>query len=955
MNANAADARQPYADLTTEEVLRLEYRELWPGEVGDLETYGAKVFANGQAALCLSGGGIRSAAFALGVVQSLAKKRLLTHFQYLSTVSGGGYTGSWLARWMHDRDGDADAVQAALGGSDDAIGEPAQITQLRENSNFLTPRLGLASADTWTAIAVSLRNILINWLIFGPLLLLTVILPHLYSHLIALVRDEAMVGWSFAALAIGAGLLGLAVYFGCRNLPSHVSPPDPAHQGWFSRMAAQVDGLLGRTDSLGRPDGAILFWKIAAPALAWSILAPLALGPITQRQIASTAVLFPGESYALPWLAMVAGYLVALVCVPKPDRPSFRANLLLWIGASTASMAGLWLGFWLFRYIFPEWRNDFLTTFAPLFVIVVHLLLSVIFVAFRRTGADPAGKQLATDLDREWLARISALKLRPGLFWMLLAFCVLFLPRLLLDEFSYTVNWLTGAVATVSGVASVLGGKSSVAGFGKAAKGGLPALSMNAMVSIATIIFAAALLLFLSRVGLMAAQGLAYFLGWWFPMFLSDHGWGSGDAAVASLGWAAPDPSTATAHPTLGGETVAFVVLLGLIGLALIATSSRINVNRFSLNALYRNRIARGFLGAARTSRRPDPFTGFDPTDNVRMHQLHATARRSGKRVLLPVVNVALNVVNSDRLAWQERKAEPFVITPIACGSAMLKPSAAGAYVRSENYGGNEPDLGLDGTGITLATAVTISGAAASPSMGYHSSPATAFLMTLFNVRLGAWLPNPARARDLQEDVERSGPTNALRPLLSELAGLTNDRGYNVYLSDGGHFENLGLYEMVRRRCRFIVVSDAGCDPNCHFEDLGNAVRKIRIDQEEIEIRFDELRVGSRANPVTPQYAYALGEIRYPKQADPGLLLYIKPSYFGPMPLDIRAYAATNQDFPHESTSDQWFSESQFESYRRLGEYLTDELGERDYARGGLSSFFEDIRRQQAPRTGAVA
>jgi hypothetical protein len=70
----------------------------------------------------------------------------------------------------------------------------------------------------------------------------------------------------------------------------------------------------------------------------------------------------------------------------------------------------------------------------------------------------------------------------------------------------------------------------------------------------------------------------------------------------------------------------------------------------------------------------------------------------------------------------------------------------------------------------------------------------------------------------------------SIAPALKELAGATTDDGPWIYLSDGGHFENLGLYEMVRRRCRFIVVSDAGCDPQCSFEDLGNAVRKIYID-----------------------------------------------------------------------------------------------------------------------------
>src|SRR5262249_32936048 len=154
--------------------------------------------------------------------------------------------------------------------------------------------------------------------------------------------------------------------------------------------------------------------------------------------------------------------------------------------------------------------------------------------------------------------------------------------------------------------------------------------------------------------------------------------------------------------------------------------------------------------------------------------------------------------------------------------------------ISTVHYGGDEPDPVPDPSveganrGISLGTAMAISGAAASPSQGYHSSPATAFLMTLFNVRLGAWLANPAR--HLKDELQRSGPAFALWPLASEMFGLADDRGRYLYLSDGGHFENLGVYEMLRRRCRFILVIDADEDRDCLFEDLGNAVRKSFID-----------------------------------------------------------------------------------------------------------------------------
>jgi len=158
-----------------------------------------------------------------------------------------------------------------------------------------------------------------------------------------------------------------------------------------------------------------------------------------------------------------------------------------------------------------------------------------------------------------------------------------------------------------------------------------------------------------------------------------------------------------------------------------------------------------------------------------------------------------------------------------------------------------------------------------------------------------------------------------ITPALTELAGPTTDTGTWVYLSDGGHFENLGVYEMIRRRCRVIVVSDAGCDPDCTFEDLGNAVRKIYIDFG-VSINFEKLEIKARQKPPVAGISCAVGTIKYPGSDKTGWLLYIKPTYQGTTErADVRSYASDHAAFPHESTTDQWFSESQLEAYRALG------------------------------------
>ncbi|HVB37458.1 MAG TPA: patatin-like phospholipase family protein, partial [Vicinamibacterales bacterium] len=143
---------------------------------------------HGYAALCLSGGGIRSASFALGVIQGLAYHNLLRGFDYLSTVSGGGYIGGWLLGWLrHAGTGSgAAAVFDELGGRR-ATGhevEPEPVANVRANSRFMSPATGFFSADVWTLIATVARNLFLNWLVLLPLLAAALLLPVVYLGLL---------------------------------------------------------------------------------------------------------------------------------------------------------------------------------------------------------------------------------------------------------------------------------------------------------------------------------------------------------------------------------------------------------------------------------------------------------------------------------------------------------------------------------------------------------------------------------------------------------------------------------------------------------------------------------------------------------------------------------------------------------------------------------------------------
>jgi hypothetical protein len=243
--------------------------------------------------------------------------------------------------------------------------------------------------------------------------------------------------------------------------------------------------------------------------------------------------------------------------------------------------------------------------------------------------------------------------------------------------------------------------------------------------------------------------------------------------------------------------------------------------------------------------------------------------------------------------------------------------------------------------GISLGTAISTSGAAVSPNMGFHSYPPLAFLMTVFNVRLGEWLANPRYGNQLSrkaaqaragkaEEIEqpmkaevfvRFGPEGAPRSsllyLLFELFGTTTDVSRFVYLSDGAHFENLAIYELVRRECDFIIASDAGEDAHYVFSDLANAIRKCRTDLG-AEIALDLAPITANPESGAANCHAVRGDILY-RSGKVGQILYFKSCLTGKEPNDVRDYRRLHPEFPQQTTADQWFDESQFESYRELG------------------------------------
>ena len=814
-------------------------------------------------ALCLSGGGIRSATFALGVMQGLARFGLLNRFHYLSSVSGGGYIAGWLTAWRHCADDQK--VREGMNAAMDDGHEAEQITGIRADSNYLTPQLGLFSADTWTVIALYVRNLVLNWTLFVPFFMGCLMLPRLCAAVLNCLH------WGrFTAL--------------CPALSS-VTREQSCADAWFdiARLLGAVAALVGLSFAVygrfrkagswltdGRFRLTVLFPLVASGALL-TIAATVAVDP--------NISLLAGAG----WGAVV--YLLAWACGRLASRkqtdPSERqiewADVFWWVlsGAVVGTFAAVEMH--IIAASLPPGRAGAVVPAAVVlglsgFVIayLVGELLYVGLASFSRKG----------NMDREWLARSSGWLVAAAVTWLILSAVALYAPDGLRQMHRLSA-WILAAAGGVSGLATVLLGSSGLTAATKAAQL-VKSVPLMRLTSAAAVIFAILLTSVLALVNQQLEVALRH--------------------ALRPYAGAPDRPGVLhdLAHSGAAVVVLDALLLVGLIALAFIL-SRFININRFSMHALYRNRLVRAFLGSARGSARQgaDPFTGFDPKDDLKLANLRP---RTHPDRLFHVINTALNVVSSKNRAWQERKAESFSLTRLHCGCA----NPAVGYRPTGLYGG-------DG-GVSLGTAMAISGAAVSPNQGYNSSPLVGFLLMLFNVRLGCWLGNPRDA----VTCKREGPVFSLSPALRELAGETRDDFRYIYLSDGGHFENLGLYEMIRRRCRRILVSDAGCDPHCTFEDLGNAVRKVFIDFG-VSIEFKKLEIRERQNPPVPGMRFAVGSIRYPGSAVPGWLLYLKPTYQGTERADIRSYASSSPDFPHESTTDQWFSESQLESYRALG------------------------------------
>jgi hypothetical protein len=401
----------------------------------------------------------------------------------------------------------------------------------------------------------------------------------------------------------------------------------------------------------------------------------------------------------------------------------------------------------------------------------------------------------------------------------------------------------------------------------------------------------------------------------------------------------------------------ASVLLLVIVILTTVTGLSSSFLNLSSLHFFYAGRLTRAYLGGSNTRRLTDLAAGRGRKSaaNVREYDggdAIGLARYHDKRILAPVhlVNVTVNETRqaASQLVQRDRKGVNLCLGP--GGISIGDVQRTRLQLRAQNA---EP--------LAIGKWMAISGAAASTAMGQATSLGTALLLTFANVRLGYWwfapeLGGRMPTETLHPDGKRVDPRALWRTqdlfetqsyLLNEAAAeYSRVSRLRLNLSDGGHFENTGAYELIRRRLPLILISDAAADPKYEFEDFSNLARKARIDL------GAEIRCLSRAElSMLPPAVLALCgtpddfrtdqardlictvicRIDYEDRSPPSLMIVIKPRVPIGAPPDVAAYQRACPRFPQEPTVDQFFGEAQWESYRMLGETLSERLFASDY------------------------
>ena len=859
--------------------------------------------------IALSGGGIRSATFSLGVVQAIAlapaqvqaqaappsaaplaagaafTQSLLSRFDYLSTVSGGGYIGSFVAslfvprRLRAPKDHDAaptasDAIVAA----DDAVRSlcvdpPGRISTgssgaapsethgfplswLRENGRYLSPT---GAGDMAYAAALDLRNWVAIHYVVGTML-------------VAL----------FAAMAFAHALVW----------------PFVGQQAY-----AQIQVLFG-----------VNVWY---SPLLWVALAPL-VACVLPVGLAFWFTYPSRSSGPKPWNMAVASIIAIDVLLllllfadvffaPGVGLASGR-RLILLSGVLVLTLSLCWYG--------VDLRTD----------------------AKAAVTAHPTGRpKCESPLEaREALSRQRVRTTRQLTTWLQVTLILFGLGIVeTLGQTIYLAMLGEGARGTAfwstSGLAAALAWVTkTITKLSSAPKEG----SWTNRISLELVGGILGVLIFA-----LIAVAWSCFVTW--------------------IVWDGASPTASGDSGSVGG--VSFVLFIFSVGLAWVTGRFPGFINLSSLQSFYSARLTRAYLGAsngvraaalsdadparhtsAGGARLKNTLSAAEPApgDDVELAEYWDAESKTPKSLApLHLINVTLakTVDPAEQLVQRDRKGQPLCVSPL--GFAI------------DGVHNNFRQVGTDSQiqrNLSVGQWVGVSGAAASTGLGRQTSLGLSLLLGAANVRLGTWWQSNASGVATIDPGWRSRFRTQAYLLDEFTAKFYGLRRPWQYMTDGGHFENLGLYELLRpeRKLRLVLAVDASADPRFEFADLANLIRLARIDHKvEVEVQrgFDDPRQklpeifgkvfgtpedfrqqlkDERTNGKRNGHATQCGLLLKATHRDwelPCWIVLIKPRVLTDSPEDVKQYAVAHPEFPHESTADQFFDEGQWESYRKLG------------------------------------
>lgn len=940
--------------------------------------------------LALSGGGIRSAAFSLGAMQALANTNWLKSIHYMSTVSGGGYIGSSLSwfgsrfkpigdqRTVPDKSPNFDtrssnfpfgSKEVALfptykdkkrqalktgGDIDGHINRVNILDHLRQNGSYLQSRGGMGLLSL---LAMVLRAMIPSFTIYFFMLLLPI-------ACIAFILSLP----SFSHRDLLLCEIGMADECGDEvkeRIPTPILTPTLINISTDDAPTSSEDA---------EADWTLREWiaNNGSWSLAFGLAVVWALAAISEAVFAGGRRFEAkknGSNTILHWLirqirpAMLAVFATTVLALiswasSHPDKTeyvlyngkftAFLFIFILMIGVYTASFVNFYLSIFIamsicfynvscnhaiissvvtivtFTLIYIEKKNmnvvfpiifgsliiwyillltmDIFDSYIlniPVWTIPTFLLFFCIFylvatfMNFSEETSESRGDQPSEILADSYKDRTSAKHVEPWILVLIVALLILgFLP--IMREVGEAE---LGATFTATGIAAY---------FGKMFKDlRLSDFKSPRMDNVITVTVSALLIFGL----LLLAFAFCEFL------------WSTMHSKLVSEDM----PKFVPAVIEYWGERTVLLVIVFVLMLIAIFIGSFINLNFVGMHRFYRDRLMETFLPNVSFDEKGFHL-GSEETNAQKANEffMHYLGSKHLKYLPYHIINTNVVLVQSTNPRYSGRGGANFILSPLYCGSDATGWRKSKEWVMPAGQ-------------ITLPTAMAVSGAAINPrtgpgGFGSMRGPVLSFLMTFFNARLGLWVNNPR--------FDKRPAPNFLSP--GFLQGLFGS-GYNEHeqfleLTDGAHFDNSGLYELIRRRVKLIFLVDASEDKDFNFANLASALERIRADFA-VQIRFGKygLELQDLLHDPDKQHAFskklefaergfAVARIDYqphednkPKDDEDGMLVIIKSTMIEELPADVLGYKSAHEDFPDETTVDQFFDEFQLEAYRELG------------------------------------